>query len=199
MAETRQRLEGLARRAGATRTAGWFPDVAVDVHALRGNPEDASGVPPAHDWRMGAGVSVAIPLFDRNQGTATALEAEFDALMERYYGMATDLRSAAREARSRVQSSHARARQYQEIIVPAQHQVTEQTVLQYNAMQLGILQLLQARREELAVQLAYVETLREYWTAVAALDALLAGRRVSPDPRPASEPIGMQAESAGEH
>lgn len=57
--------------------------------------------------------------------------------------------------------------------------MTEQTLPQYNAMQIGIFQLLQARREELDVELAYVETLREYWTAAAAVDALLQGRRVS--------------------
>src|SRR5690606_21673302 len=104
---------------------------------------------------------------------------EFDALMERYYGTAVDLRSSAREARSRVLSAHARAVQYQDVIVPAQSRVTEQTMLQYNAMQLGIFHVIEARREELDVKLAHVETLREYWTAAAELEALLAGRLVS--------------------
>jgi outer membrane protein TolC len=98
--------------------------------------------------------------------------------MERYYGMAVDLRSAAREARNRVVSAHARARQYQAVIVPGQARVTQQTLLQYNAMQVGIYHLLQARREELDAQLAYVETLREYWSATAELTAILAGQRV---------------------
>ena len=62
--------------------------------------------------------------------------------------------------------------------VPAQAKVLEQTLLQYNGMQLGIFQLLQARREQLDIDLAYVETLREYWTARAALDAVLSGRQV---------------------
>jgi outer membrane protein, heavy metal efflux system len=197
--ESRQRLEGLARRAGFTRTAGWIPDIAVDVHALQGDPEAPEEPSTDGDWGFGAGVSVGIPLFDRRQGTATALEAEFDALMERYYGMAIDLRSATREATSRVSSAHARARQYQEIIVPAQGRVTAQTLLQYNAMQLGIFQLLQARREELDVQLAYVETLREYWSSVAELDALLAGKSVMPEGRAVNASMGGSGESAGEH
>ena len=45
-------------------------------------------------------------------------------------------------------------------------------------MQLGVFALLQARREQLDVELAQVEVLREYWTAVAAQEALFAGRRV---------------------
>jgi outer membrane protein, heavy metal efflux system len=177
--ERAQRVESLARRAGFTRAQGWVPEVLLDVHALHGNADDDA--PGADDdWRWGAGVSVEIPLFDRDQGTASALRAELEAELERYYGLAVEIRSAAREAASRIESAHARARQYQAVIVPAQRQVTEQTLLQYNAMQLGIFALLQAQREQLDVELAYVDTLREYWSASAELDALLAGRRAMP-------------------
>jgi cobalt-zinc-cadmium efflux system outer membrane protein len=177
--ELGERLEGLARRSGVVRAAGWLPDVTIDIHGLQGDPEAPSSSPSQGDWRFGAGVSVGVPLFDRDQGTLLSVEAEFDALMERYYGMAVELRSLTREAANGVASAHARARRYQEVIVPAQGRVTAQTLLQYNAMQVGVFQLLSARREELEVQLAYVESLREYWSAVAELDALLAGRRVA--------------------
>ena len=177
--EARSLLGGLGLRAGVTRKAGSIPDVAVDVHGLWGDPETPAGSQTEPEWRFGAGVSVGVPLFDRSQGTALSLEAEFDALMERYYGMAVDLRSSAREARSRVRSAHTRALQYQDVIVPAQSRVTQQTMLQYNAMQLGVFHVIEARREELDVKLAQVETLREYWTAKAELKALLAGRSVS--------------------
>jgi cobalt-zinc-cadmium efflux system outer membrane protein len=174
--ERRQRLEALARRAGWTRAAGWIPDISVDVHGLHGDP-DENPVSDS-DWRFGAGVSLEIPLFDRRQGTAASLEAEFDASLETYYATAVEVRSAAREVQNRVSSSHARARQYQHVILPAQRRVTEQTLLQYNAMQLGILQLLEARQAELDVELDYVGTLREYWTAMAELGALLAGQHM---------------------
>jgi outer membrane protein, heavy metal efflux system len=200
MTETQHRLEGLARKAGITRTAGWLPDVTLDVHGLQGNPEPAAGQVDSGKWRLGAGATVGLPLFDRNQGTGAALEAEFDALLERFYGMAIDLRSAAREARARVASSHARAKQYQDVIVPAQMRVMDQTLLQYNAMQVGIYQLLQAKREQLEVQLAQVETLREYWSAVAELDALLAGKRVLPaDASTRARPSAGMIETTGGH
>jgi outer membrane protein, heavy metal efflux system len=179
--EQRQRLEALARRAGWTRAAGWIPDIAVDVHGLHGDPDDADGTSD-DGWRFGAGVSLEVPLFDRRQGTAASLEAEFDALLERYHGLAVEVRSAAREIRNHVVSTHARARQYQDVILPAQRRVTEQTLLQYNAMQLGIFQLLEARQAELSVELEHVETLREYWSAVARLGALLAGQHALPEP-----------------
>jgi outer membrane protein TolC len=109
------------------------------------------------------------------------------------------VRSAAREVRNRVVSAHARAKQYQDVIAPAQANVTEQTLLQYNAMQIGVFQLLEARREELSAQMARVDTLREYWSARAALGALLAGARVEGD-MPAATFMQNSAEmNAGGH
>jgi cobalt-zinc-cadmium efflux system outer membrane protein len=176
--ETRERLLALARRAGVAQASGWIPDVTVDLHSLHGNP-DLGGPDTNEKWRFGAGVSAEIPIFDRHQGQSAALGAEFDVLLERYHGLANDTRSDAREAQDRLSSSEARARQYQNVLVPAQQRVTEQTLLQYNAMQVGIFQLLEGQREELNVRLEYVDTLREYWDAVAALGALLAGQRVA--------------------
>jgi cobalt-zinc-cadmium efflux system outer membrane protein len=166
------RLESLERQAGVTRASGWLPDLSVELLARRDEAED-------DDFDFGAGVAVDVPLFDRNQGEAASLEAQRDALLERYYGAAAALRSATREVEGRVRSAHARARKYQDVIVPTQARVVEQQLLQYNAMQIGVFELLQARRDQLDVQLAYVETLREYWTNLAALQALLGGHAPS--------------------
>jgi outer membrane protein TolC len=186
LSEIRARLEALARRAGLASAEGWIPDLAVDVHALHGNPDDHDTTGSDPELRWGGGLSVGVPLFDRQQGRATAIEAERDALLERYYGAAIEIRSAVRQARARVQSAHARARQYQEVIVPAQRRVTQQTLLQYNAMQVGVFQVLTAKREELDAQLAALDTTREYQSALAELEAILAGRRVRAEPAAAS-------------
>lgn len=168
LAETRMRLEAIARRTGLSIAEGWIPDVTIDVHA----EQDGA------TWEMGGGASITIPLFDRNEGTTAAYEARFDALLERYEGMAIDIRSAARDAHNRYASAELRARQYQDVIVPARQRVLEQTLLQYNAMQVGIFQLIAALRARLAAELTAVQARREYWTARAALDALARGVRV---------------------
>lgn len=56
------------------------------------------------------------------------------------------MRSHARELRNRLLSAHARVRSYESTLVPAQRTVMEQTLLQYNAMQLSVFELLAARR-----------------------------------------------------
>jgi outer membrane protein TolC len=124
-------------------------------------------------------VAVRLPIFDQQRGTKRVIEAQRDALLERYHGLAINLRSHIRETRNNLGSAHSRSLQYQQTLLPTQAKVFEHTLRQYNAMQLGVFQLLQARREQLDVELEHVETLAEYWTARAAMEALLAGKFVS--------------------
>lgn len=168
LAEMRSRLSAIAHRIGLSRTEGWLPDVTIDAHAEQ----------DGNTWEVGGGASISLPLFDRREGETAAYEARFDALMERYLGAAVDVRSAAREARNRLVSTRLRAAQYTGVIVPARQRVLEQTQLQYNAMQVGIFELITALRMRLQSELEAAAALRDYWTARAALDALLHGRRV---------------------
>jgi len=164
----RARMEVNARRIGLSRAEGWVPDITVDVH----------GEQDGNSLEIGGGARVALPVFDRRQGQRAALEAEFDGMMERYHGLAVDVRSALRALRNRVRSARARAAAYDAVILPARQRVMDEVILQYNAMNAGVFQVLQARREQLDAELARVEVRRENWTAAAALDALMAGWRV---------------------
>jgi outer membrane protein TolC len=169
LAELRERMQGLARRVGLTRAEGLWPDVTVDVHAEQ----------DADRWEVGGGAKITVPLFDRRQGDTAAAQAELEALQERYQGAAVDVRSAARSARQRIESTWRRARHFEDIIVPARERVLAATLLQYNAMQVGIFALLEAHRARLDAELAAVDALRDYWTSRAALEALSAGRRAA--------------------
>jgi len=167
-------LDSFAKQSGIVRTEAWLPELAADLHALRVRGDDGA----RDGWRYGAGVSLQLPLFDRAQGRLLGIESQFDAALERFQGFAIDLRSASRDTRNRLVSAQARAHRYETVIVPAQRSVLDQTVLQYNAMQIGIFQLLQARRELLDVELSRVDSLRDYWSAVAELQALTQGQLV---------------------
>jgi cobalt-zinc-cadmium efflux system outer membrane protein len=194
----RAALEAHAHRSGAARTAGLLPDVTLDAtarHAADDSEEVLEGEDP---WSFGAGVSVELPLFDRAQGATRASEAAFDAELERYHGVAVEVRSAAREAAAGLESAAARARQFATVILPAQREVLAQTLLQYNAMQIGIYDLLRAQTELLDAELAHVEVLREYWTARATVDALLRGHRVGATGHTAAAAAGATLPAAAE-
>ena len=104
-----------------------------------------------------------------------------------------------RAADEAVAAARDQARYYERVILPLRQQIVEQTQLQYNAMQIGIFQLLQAHRDQLDIELAYVETLREYWSAAAALDTLRAGHRVDIVGAADTDPMNAGSEPAGGH
>jgi outer membrane protein, heavy metal efflux system len=163
---TRARLEAAARRVGLTETAGWLPQLELGAHA----EQEEQG------WSVGPALHGSLPLFDRQQGNVISQQAELAALRERYTAAAIGIRAATRSARTRAEASERRVRRYREAVLPLREQVLRQTLLEYNAMQIGVFQLLQARREQLEASRGYVRTLREYWHARATLEQLLAGR-----------------------
>lgn len=186
LSATRSRLEALGRRVGLTETAGWLPQLELGAHA----EQEEQG------WSVGPALHGSLPLFDRQQGQVIAQQAELDALRERYTAQAIGIRAATRSARSRAQASERRVRKYREALLPLREQVLRQTLLEYNAMQIGVFQLLQARREQLEANRAYVRTLREYWHARTTLEQLLAGRlagTLATDRAPAGAPRTQQA------
>lgn len=166
LAEARAQLTAQARRVGLSEAAGWIPDLNVGVVA-----EKEDGI-----WDIGPAISGTLPLFDRQQGRALSFESEFWALRERYVATAVTLRAAVRAGRNRLRSAEERARHYRNVVLPLRERVVAETVLQYNAMQIGVFELLQARRDQVAAASGYIDTLRQYWQARAAFSQLVSGR-----------------------
>ncbi|HEY0465664.1 MAG TPA: hypothetical protein VGC79_15730, partial [Polyangiaceae bacterium] len=56
----------------------------------------------------------------------------------------------------------------------------EQSELEYNAMQIGLYELLATKKAEIETFRAYLTTVRDYWIAHAELERALGGRVTSP-------------------
>jgi len=168
-------MVGEARRAGLARTEAILPELLVDLHALVGTADTTMTAPGA---ALGGGIALRLPIFDQGSGRVAMHEHALDAAFERYIGLAIEVRSAARETRARVLSAAMRGRHYASIVLPARQGVLDETLLQYDAMQVSIFQLLDALRARQSSEIAAIATRREYWEAAAAMDALLAGHHV---------------------
>ncbi len=71
-------------------------------------------------------------------------------------------------------------------------QIIEHTQRQYNAMELGVFQLIVARRDQVRTAQEYVIALRDYSQARATLDLILAGRLVSERGDLGASPGGLE-------
>src|SRR5207249_1532879 len=100
-------------------------------------------------WSLGPSFSVPIPLFDQGQPALASAHARLRQSVERYYALAVRVRARARSAYLAAEAARAKVRYYQRVIVPLRHRIVDETQLQYNAMQVGAFQLLQARRDEI--------------------------------------------------
>lgn len=166
LAQMRSQLTAAARRVGLAKATGWLPDIKLGVKSEYDGSE----------WEVGPSISASLPFFDRQQGNVLSRQAQFDGMRARYVADAIGIRAAMRSARGRAMSALLRVRQYRDTVLPLRERVVAQTLLHYNAMQVGVFQLLQARREQIEAGRMYVATLLEYWRARATLDQLLAGR-----------------------
>jgi cobalt-zinc-cadmium efflux system outer membrane protein len=166
LAHLARQAEAAGRRAGLARTAGILPHLEGGLH----------GEHDGSSWEIGAHLTVGLPVFDRGQGREAAARAEVLSLRERYVATAVGLRAAARSAMNRVESAAARAKHYRSALLPARKKALSETVLQYNAMQIGVFRVLDAEREITGAAVGYLDTLLEYHVARAGLDQILAGR-----------------------
>lgn len=172
--ELERRIESARRKVGLTTSEGWLPHISGGFHGER----------DGELWELGAHVAISLPVFDRAQGRTLSAESELAALKLRRERAAIQVRSAVRSTLNRVESAGRRARHYAQRLGPARQQQLAQTVLQYNAMQLGVFQVLQVQRTVTETALAQVDATLDYWKARVAFDLLLAGR---------SSPLGTDA------
>lgn len=198
LAAARLEIELAAARGGLRLAEQVWPALEAGAQAER----EADGV-----WQLGPEVATAIPIFDQGQGTSAAARAEVRRQFEQYTALAIEVRADARIAFYRLVSLRRQADYYQTIMVPLRRQLRQLTHLQYNAMQIGVFQLLQAKRQEIRAQRQATIKLRDYWLANIEVQQILAGKRVRnlasfpgarDTPEPATSQENQDAQPPGE-
>jgi cobalt-zinc-cadmium efflux system outer membrane protein len=179
LAHARQRIVVAGEQLGFNRTTALIPE----FHAgPLGEREEGS-------WTVGPTLEFPIPLFDQGQARVGRAAAELRRARQEYYALAVRIRSRARAVRDRMEGARDRALYYRDILLPLHERIVNESQLQYNAMQLGPIQLLRAREQQIETAVAYIEALRDYWLARADLGQILSGRLPSSN--------GVQANPTG--
>lgn len=182
----KQRFTAAAKRANVARAAGLIPELRAGVSAER------------HEyWGVGPAVEVQVPLFYQGQGEIGVAEAERRQQENVYADIAVRLRAAARVAAAELTAARDRVMYSRDVVLPLRQKVVDETQLQYNAMLVGVFQLLQAKREQIEAGATYIEQLREYWTARSNVEQLLAGRVAGAQVSGASPARAEASASAG--
>lgn len=159
-------IEVASRQLGIARPFGAFGFAEAGLAAAREEGE----------WGLGPAFSVPIPLFNQGQPAVARFAAELRRARQRFGAAAVAVRSRVRAAHQAVIAARARAHYYRQVVLPLRGKIVDESLLQYNAMQIGPIELLIAKQQQIDAANEYIESLREYWLARTDLDQILSGR-----------------------
>ncbi len=166
LAENRARIDAAARHAGITEWERWVPELEAGLSAKR----ETGG-----EWGLGPAIAAALPVLDLGQAAQESARADLRRHLFHHAALAVEIRAAARTLRQRFLHLRDGARFHEDVYVPLKSKVAHETLLQYNAMQVGAFDVLAAKQEEIAAQLEHVRIVRGAWLAFLDLKQLLAG------------------------
>jgi len=135
---------------------------------------------------VGPGVAVELPVFDTKAAAIAKVEAQLRAAQRREEGLAIDARSEVRELRARLLVARGISARYGTTVVPLREKIVALSQEQYDAMLLGVFQLILAKRQELTAYRESIEALRDYWLVRSELE-YRAGGRLPPAPAATKE------------
>ena len=167
LSHAQQRIIAAGQQLGLNRATALVPDLELGVGAEREGEEA---------WKLGPVLAVPIPLFDQGQGRIGRAVAELRRAQQEYYALAVRIRATARTIQDRIEGAQDRALYYRDILLPLRERIVNEAQLHYNAMQIGTIQLLRDREQQIETGVTYVDTLREYWLARADLAQIASGR-----------------------
>lgn len=124
---------------------------------------------------VGPTMSVQVPIFDQGQATIARIESQLRQAKSREAALAIDIRSEVRELAARLRASRAVVENYQRTLVPMREKIVALSQQQYDAMLLGVFQLLIAKQNETNSYREFIEALRDYWVLRSELEWKVGG------------------------
>ncbi len=143
-------------------------------------------------WEVGPSIAVPLPLFDLGGARSARAKAQVQQAEDRHAAAQVRVLSAARAARAGLERARADVAASRDQALPAGREALRQATLDYNAMQTGVFDLLDARAAAIDTERRHVAALAAYWTARANAELLAQGGV-------AGAVASVASETAGEH
>ena len=163
----RSDMDGLASSLGLTRATRFINVLELGPAEVRD-----TNVP----IKRGYDISVELPIFDWGTARVSKAEAIYMQAVNRAAEVAVNARSEVRESYAAYLTTYELAKHYRDEIVPLRKQISDENLLRYNGMLIGVFELLADAREQVSSVNSYIEALRDYWLADAELQMAFVGK-----------------------
>ncbi len=152
----KKQSENLALSLGLTKATRF-----VNVLDLGYINNSETGLPN----KTGYEIELQLPIFDWGDAKVAKAEAIYMQGLNRVAAVAVNARSQAREAYSDYRTSYDVAKHYRDELVPLRQKISDENVLRYNGMLIGVFELLAGAREQMASVNMYINAARDFWIA----------------------------------
>jgi outer membrane protein TolC len=163
-------LEYTARSQGMTRVTS-----VVNGFHIAGVRNSETGAPTQKGFEL----EFPLPIFDFGDAQRAGSQSRYMAQLNRTAQLAVDASSQVREVYSGYRTAYDLARHYRDEIVPLRKTISDENLLRYNGMLIGVFELLADAREQIGSVVQALEAQRDFWLTDAALQAALIGKPVA--------------------
>ena len=153
-----------------------YTDVELTVRQKTKSDDAADTSVTGTGWDIG----LRLPLFDWGDAKRQGMQAQTLALAQRLEATVHAAGSNLRESYAAYRSAHDIARHYQDVVLPLRKTISEENVLRYNGMLIGVFELMVDAREQVGTVLEALDAEQQFWLADAALHAAQVGIPVNP-------------------
>ena len=167
---SQRELTSLATALGLTKAFRFVPILDFGFSGER----DIDGA-----LNMGPQFRIEVPIFNQGQARVSRGQTELRRVAAKYEALAVQIRSDVRKYRGTLSRLSERAAFYHEVMLPSRIRILNQSLLEYNAMQLSPYELFMAKAEELRSERGYIDTLRDYWVTRVELERSVGGKLTS--------------------
>jgi outer membrane protein TolC len=167
-------LNAAAKAQGLNKVTS-FTDIELSVR--RGSVSDSST--SAYSSRSGYEVGVKLPIFDWGDMQRDVMNAQTLAAANQLEATIRSAGSSLRENYAAYRTAYDISTHYKDEVIPLRKVISEENVLRYNGMLIGVFELLADSRDQIGAVIAAIAAEQQFWLADAALQATLIGRPTS--------------------
>ncbi|GAB3628106.1 outer membrane efflux protein [Pandoraea terrae] len=184
-------FDAAARARGLTRVTSV---TGIELGVIRNTTFDSAA--GSRTTGRGYEIALSLPLFDWGDLQRDAANGQVLASAQRLEATLRMAGSSVRDSYSAYRTTYDIARHQRDEVVPLRKTISDENLLRYNGMLIGVFDLLADARDQVGAVMAAIAAEQQFWLADAALQAVLIGRPTASAVATTASATGGSADAA---